>query len=327
MPFKALLLTNQPTFSARVATLLETELPAGDVLLRVSHSSLNYKDALALSNRGPVVRAWPMVPGIDAAGVVETSTHARFRPGDVLMVQGWGLGETRWGGLAQRVRLPGEWLLPVPAPFGAFEAAALGTAGYTAALCVQALLGHGLRPTDGPVLVSGASGGVGSLAVLLLARNGFAVTALSGKTTAWTYLETLGAAEVLHRDGFASPGKPLQKERFAGVVDTLGSHVLANACAQVCRGGAVAACGLAMDMDLPASVAPFILRGITLYGIDSVQTPISRRQAAWDLLARHVVPADLAGMCRTVGLTLAPLEAGHQLAGEITGRIVVDVNR
>jgi len=327
MSFKALLLDNQPAFSVRVTDLDEAALPEGDVLLRVSHSSLNYKDALALTNRSPVVRAWPMVPGIDAVGVVESSAQPEFHPGDAVVVNGWGLGETRWGGLAQRLRLPGEWLLPIPAPFSPFEAAALGTAGYTAALCVQALLGHGLTPAGGPVLVTGASGGVGSVATLLLARAGFQVTALSGKAGAADYLKRLGAAEALARAEFAAPGKPLQKERFAGVVDSLGSHALANACAQVRRDGAVAACGLAMGMDFPGTVAPFILRGVTLYGIDSVYAALDRRRSAWALLARHLTPADLAVMARTIGLAEAIDEAERLLAGEVAGRIVVDVNR
>jgi len=238
------------------------------VRIRVSHSSLNYKDALALANRSPVVRAWPMVPGIDAAGVVEYSQDSRFQVGNAVLVNGWGLGETRWGGLAQWLQVPGDWPLAIPPEFDAFTAAALGTAGYTAALCVAALLRHGLTPDQGPVLVTGASGGVGSVAILLLARLGFQVAAVTGKADAGAYLQGLGAAEILDRNTFAAPGKPLQIERFAAVVDTLGSHTLANACAQTRRDGAVAACGLAQGMDFPASVAPFILRGVSLYGID-----------------------------------------------------------
>lgn len=326
MTFKALLLENQPEFRARLAELDQAELPAGEVLVRVSHSSLNYKDALAIANRSPVVRSWPMVPGIDAAGVVESSDHAGFHAGDAVLVNGWGLGETRWGGLAQRLRAPGDWFLRIPVPFAPFEAAALGTAGYTAALCAQALLKHGLKPNDGPILVTGASGGVGSVAVMLLARMGFRVAALTGKPEGAAYLKGLGAAEVLERAEFASSGKPLQKERFAGVVDTLGSHALANACAQVERDGAVAACGLAMGMDLPASVAPFILRGITLYGIDSVYAGMPRRQASWELLARHIAPSDLAGMTRTIGLAEVVPAAARLLEGQVTGRYVVDVN-
>jgi acrylyl-CoA reductase (NADPH) len=214
----------------------------------------------------------------------------------------------------------------IPAPFSTFDAAAIGTAGYTAALCVQALLHHGLRPEDGPVLVTGATGGVGSVAVLLLARLGFHVAALTGKAAGADYLKALGAAEVLARADFAAPGKPLQKERFAAVVDALGSHALANACAQVKRHGAVAACGLAMGMDFPASVAPFILRGVTLYGIDSVYADLPRRQAAWALLARHITPADLAGLAHTIGLSEAVPAAQRLLAGDVTGRYVVDVD-
>ncbi|MEW5771570.1 MAG: MDR family oxidoreductase [Pseudomonadota bacterium] len=326
MSFKAILLQSQPAFSAQVSDLDEALLPEGDVLVRVAYSSLNYKDALALSNRGPVVRTWPMVPGIDAAGVVEASSHPRFHAGDAVLVNGWGLGETRWGGLGQLLRVPGDWLLPIPAPYSAFEAAALGTAGYTAALCVQALTRHGLKPADGPVLVTGATGGVGSVAVMLLARMGFQVSAVSGKAAAADYLTGLGAAEVLARDAFAAPGRPLQKERFAGVVDTLGSHALANACAQVRRDGAVAACGLAMGMDFPASVAPFILRGVTLYGIDSVYAPAVRRQDAWYLLSCYVGAADLVAMSHGIGLAEAIPAAQRLLAGEVSGRYVVDVN-
>ncbi len=327
MSFRALWLENAPAFQASVTDVDEARLPEGDVLIRVSHSCLNYKDALAITNRSPVVRAWPMVPGIDAAGIVEASSHPGCKPGDAVVVNGWGLGEIRWGGLAQRLRTPAEWLVPIPLPFGPFEAAALGTAGYTAALCVQALMRHGLTPADGPVLVTGASGGVGSVAVRLLARVGFPVTALSGKAEAVDYLMGLGAAEVLDRAAFAAPGKPLQKERFAGVVDTLGSHALANACAQVKRGGVVAACGLAMGMDFPASVAPFILRGVTLHGIDSVYASRARREAAWALLASNIAPTDLAGMVQVIGLNEAIPAAGNILAGRVTGRYVVDVNR
>jgi acrylyl-CoA reductase (NADPH) len=326
MSFRALLLQNDPAFAVQLTELDEARLPEGDVRLRVSHSCLNYKDALALTNRSPVVRAWPMVPGIDAAGVVAASSHPAFQPGAPVTVNGWGLGETRWGGLAQTVQVPGDWLVALPAPYTPFEAAALGTAGYTAALCVAALTRHGLMPEDGPILVTGATGGVGSVAVMLLARLGFRVVALSGKPDAAAYLKGLGAESVLDRAAFVGPGKPMQKETYAGVVDTLGSHALANACAQVKREGAVAACGLAMGMDFPASVAPFILRGITLYGIDSVYATPARRRAAWDLLARCITPADLAAMTRTVGLGETVAVAEALLAGQVTGRVVVDVN-
>lgn len=327
MTFKALLLDNQPAFSARVADLDTAQLPEGEVLIRVSHSTLNFKDALAIGNTSPIVRAWPMVAGIDAAGVVESSASPDFRPGDAVVVNGWGQGETRWGGLGQYARVPAHWPVRLPAAYGPFEAAAVGTAGYTAALCVQALEKHGLKPEDGPILVTGATGGVGSIAVLLLARAGHEVWVVTGKTADADYLKGLGAAQILPRAEFAAPGKPLQKERLAGVVDTLGSQALANACAQVKRGGAVAACGLAMGMDFPATVAPFILRGVTLYGIDSVYASRARRQAAWALLAARIAPADLAGIVKVIGLSETVAAAGNILAGTMTGRYVVDVNR
>ncbi len=323
MTFKALLLENAPAFSARIAELDDAALPEGEALIRVTHSTLNYKDALALGNRSPIVRAWPMVAGIDAAGYVEHSDAPDFAPGDAVVVNGWGMGETRWGGLSQKVRVPAAWPVKLPAPFSPFEAAAVGTAGYTAALCILALERHGLKPEDGPVLVTGATGGVGSVAVLLLARAGFQVAAVTGKAADADYLKGLGAAEVLERAEFAAPGKPLQKERFAGAVDALGSHALVNVCAQMQRNGAVAACGLAMGMDFPATVAPFILRGISLYGIDSVYAAPARRRTAWDLLAQRLSPADLAGIARTIRMEDVQSAAEKILAGKVTGRYVV----
>lgn len=325
MSFNALLLDNTPVFSARIVPLELDTLPEGEVVLRVTHSCLNYKDALAITNHGPVVRAWPMVPGIDAAGVVETSLHPDFYAGDTVVVNGWGMGETRWGGLSQRLRVPGDWLVRIPAPFTPFEAAALGTAGYTAALSVQVLLRHGLDPATGPILVTGATGGVGSVAVMLLARAGFAVHALTGKPEQADYLRRLGASETRARADFTAPGKPLQKELFAGVVDTLGSHVLANACAQTQRNGAVAACGLAMGMDFPATVAPFILRGITLYGIDSPFVPSALRRDAWALLARYITPDDLRAITQTIALEAVADAADQLIKGRVTGRYVVDM--
>jgi acrylyl-CoA reductase (NADPH) len=325
MTYRALLLTNTPEFSAQVTEL--EDLPEGDVELRIDYSTLNYKDALALCNRSPIVRTWPMVAGIDAIGVVASSTHPGFQPGDAVVLNGWGLGETRWGGLAQRTRAPGDWLVKLPASLSPRDAAAIGTAGYTAALCVQALERHGLTPANGPILVTGATGGVGSIAIVLLARAGFEVIAATGKTVDHAYLIGLGAAHVLDRAELAAPGKPLQKERFSGVVDVLGSQILVNACAQVKRNGAVAACGLAMGMDFPASVAPFILRGITLYGIDSVYAGQDRRQAAWALLAERLTAADLAGIAHEIGLSETLPAAEKMLAGQMTGRFVVDVNR
>jgi acrylyl-CoA reductase (NADPH) len=325
MTYRALYLTNTPEFSVQVAEL--DDLPEGEVELRIDYSTLNYKDALALCNTSPIVRTWPMVAGIDAAGMVVSSTHPNFQPGDAVVLNGWGLGETRWGGLAQRTRAPGDWLVKLPSPLTPRDAAAIGTAGYTAAMCVQALERHGLTPADGSVLVTGATGGVGSIAVALLARAGFEVVALTGKAADHAYLKGLGAVQALDRAELAAPGKPLQKERFAGVVDVLGSQVLANACAQVKRNGAVAACGLAMGMDFPASVAPFILRGISLYGIDSVYASQSRRQAAWARLASGLDAGLLAGIAHEIGLSETLPAAEKMLAGQMTGRFVVDVNR
>lgn len=325
MSYQALLLENSPAFSARVAEL--DDLPEGDVEIRVVYSTLNYKDALAICNTSPIVRTWPMVAGIDAAGVVASSAHPGFAPGDAVVLNGWGLGETRWGGLAQKTRAPGEWLVKLPLPLTPRDAAAIGTAGYTAAMCVQALERHGLAPGDGTILVTGATGGVGSIAVALLARAGFEVAAATGKAADHAYLERLGAARVLDRGEFTTPGKPLQKERFAGVVDTLGSHALANACAQLRRNGAVAACGLAQGMDFPASVAPFILRGVALYGIDSVYADQERRQAAWNRLATSLDPALLGGIAREIPLADCIPAAQSLLAGQVVGRYLVDVNR
>ena len=325
MSYRALYLNNIPEFSVRVAEL--DDLPEGDVELRIDYSTLNYKDALAIANKSPIVRTWPMVAGIDAAGVVEHSTHPGFHPGDAVVLNGWGLGETRWGGLAQKTRAPGDWLVKLPPPLTPRDAAAIGTAGYTAAMCVQALERHGLAPGDGPVLVTGATGGVGSIAVALLARAGFEVVAVTGKAAEAAYLKGLGAAAVLDRGELAVPGKILQKERYAGVVDTLGSHALANACAQVKHGGAVAACGLAMGMDFPASVAPFILRGIALYGIDSVYATLARRQAAWSRLADALDAALLGTIAREISLAEAVPAAQAMLAGQVVGRYLVDVNR
>jgi acrylyl-CoA reductase (NADPH) len=325
MTYRALYLTNTPEFSAHVAQL--DELPEGDVTLRVAYSTLNYKDALAICNKSPIVRSWPMVAGIDAAGVVERSTHPGFQPGDAVVLNGWGLGETRWGGLAQKTRAPGDWLGKLPAPLTPRDAAAIATAGYTAAMCVQALERHGITPGDGPILVTGATGGVGSIAVALLAHAGYEVVAATGKAADHAYLEALGAACVLDRNELSAPGKPLQKERYAGVVDTLGSHVLANACAQVKRNGAVAACGLAMGMDFPTSVAPFILRGVTLHGIDSVYASQARRQAAWGRLAASLDRDLLDGIAREIALAEIIPAAQSLLAGQMVGRYRVDVNR
>ena len=322
--FQALLLEKDDAgFRAGLATLDEARLPAGDVLVRPEWSTLNYKDGLALTNRSPVVRVWPMVPGIDGAGTVLESSHPDWKPGDRFVHNGWGVGETHWGCLAERARLKGDWLVKLPAVFTPRQAMAIGTAGYTAMLCVLALEQHGLAPGAGDVLVTGATGGVGSVAVALLARLGHRVVAATGKAAEADYLARLGAAQVIDRAELAAPGKPLQKERWAAVVDAVGSHTLANALAQTRYGGVVAACGLAQGMDLPASVAPFILRGVTLAGIDSVMCPRPRREQAWARLARDLDPALLEAMTTEIGLDGAIDAAGRLIAGQVRGRVVV----
>ncbi len=319
------------TFRAEVRAISEAELeaatPDDDVVLAVDYSTINYKDGLALTNTSPVVRKWPMVAGIDAAGTVASSRSARWKPGDAVVINGWGLGETHWGGLSQRARVKGDWLVRVPAAYSTRDAMALGTAGYTAALSVLALQAHGVVPSQGEVLVTGATGGVGSVAVALLAALGYSVVASTGKSAESDYLLSLGAKEITDRATLSTLGKPLQKERWAGAVDSVGGATLANVCAQTRVGGTVAACGLAGGMDFPATVAPFILRGVTLAGVDSVMAPLPRREAAWTLLSAHLAPARLATIVREIPLAGA-FDAAHDiLAGRVRGRIVVDVNR
>lgn len=308
-----------------LADIDEARLPAGDVLLAVEYSTLNYKDGLAITHRGPVVRQWPMVPGIDGAGTVLESTHPDWKPGDLVVLNGWGVGETHWGCLAERARLKGDWLVPLPAAFTPRQAMAIGTAGYTAMLCVMALERHGVQPGDGDVLVTGATGGVGSVAVALLAHLGWRVTAATGKAAEADYLTSLGAAAVVDRAEFAAPGKPLQKERWVAAIDAVGSHTLANVLAQTRYGGVVAACGLAQGMDLPATVAPFILRGVTLAGVDSVMAPMPRRREAWQRLARDLDAARLGAMTTEVSLAEAADAARRLMDGRVRGRIVVRV--
>jgi acrylyl-CoA reductase (NADPH) len=310
-----------------LTSLDEAELPDGNVSIDVEYSTLNYKDGLAITGRSPVVRKFPMVPGIDLAGVVTGSTHADWKKGDRVVLNGWGVGESHWGGLARRARLNGDWLVPLPANFTARQAMAIGTAGYTASLCVGALLDHDVCPDQGEILVTGATGGVGSVAIALLAKAGFTVAAATGKPSEAEYLRRLGAATVLDRAELAGPGKPLQKERWAGVIDCAGSHTLANACAQTRYGGAVAACGLAHGMDFPASVAPFILRGVSLLGIDSVMAPRKSRMAAWDRLSRDLDVGLLDAIAQEIALGDAIAAASQLLDGKVRGRIVVDVNR
>ena len=324
--FKGLLLEKDDAgFRAGVADIDEARLPAGDVLVEPTYSTLNFKDGLAITNKGPVVRSWPMVAGIDGAGTVLESTHADWKPGDRFVHNGWGVGETHWGCLAGRARLKGDWLVKLPGAFTPRQAMAIGTAGYTAMLCVLTLERHGVKPGDGEVLVTGATGGVGSIAIALLSKLGHRVVAASGKTHESDYLTKLGAAAVIDRAELASPGKPLQKERWAAVVDALGSHTLVNALAQTRYGGVVAACGLAQGVDLPATVMPFILRGVTLAGIDSVVAPRALREQAWQRLARDLNPALLESMVTDVPLADAPAAAAKLMAGQVRGRVVVKI--
>jgi acrylyl-CoA reductase (NADPH) len=325
--FKALVLDRQgDAFSAAVREVGDDFLPVieggGDVTVAIEYSTLNYKDALAITNRSPVVRAWPMVAGIDGAGTVLDSRHPRWKAGDRVVLNGFGVGETHKGCLAGKARLRGDWLVRLPDAFTTRQAMAIGTAGYTAMLCVLALERHGV-PAGGEVLVTGATGGVGSVAVALLARLGYRAVASTGKPEAAGYLTRLGAADVIERAALAAPGKPLQRERWAGVVDTLGSHTLANACAQTKYGGTVAACGLAQGMDLPASVAPLILRSVTLAGVDSVMAPLALREQAWARLARDLDPALLETMIREIALGDAIGAAAALMEGRVTGRTVV----
>ena len=304
----------------------DAELPPGDVTLQVEYSTVNYKDGLAITGKAPVVRKFPMAPGIDGAGIVLASTHGQYKAGDRVIVNGWGAGETQWGCLAQKARVKGDWLVRLPVAFTTRQAMAVGTAGYTAMLCVLALEKHGVKPGDGDVLVSGAAGGVGSVAIALLAKLGYRVVASTGRPGESDYLKQLGAAEIIDRATLAAPGKPLAKERWAGAVDTVGSHTLANICAAMRYRGTVAACGLAGGMDFPSSVAPFILRGVTLAGIDSVMAPLALREEAWTRLAHDLDRNRLEAMTHDIALADAIGAAADIVAGKVRGRLVVDVN-
>lgn len=324
--FKGLLLEKgEEGLAVSLADLGDDDLPEGDVTVRVAYSTLNYKDGLAITGKGPVVRKFPMVPGIDFAGTVESSQHPDFKPGDKVILNGHGVGEAHWGGLAQKARVPGSWLQPLPAGLSERDAMAIGTAGYTAMLCVLALERHGLTPDQGEVLVTGANGGVGSFAIGILAAKGYRVVASTGRPQAEARLKSLGASGIVDRATLSAAGKPLQKERWAAVVDSVGSHTLVNACAQTRYGGAVAACGMAQGLDFPASVAPFILRGVALLGIDSVQAPRARRDEAWSSLAR-IAPKLLSHIGSDIALRDAVSAAARLLDGQIEGRVVVDVN-
>jgi acrylyl-CoA reductase (NADPH) len=303
----------------------ETNLMEGDVTVRVEWSTLNYKDGLALTGKAPVVRRFPMIPGIDFAGTVETSTHPEWKTGDKVILNGWGCGETHLGAYGGKARVKGDWLVRLPASMSAREAMAIGTAGYTAMLAVMALERHGVTPTSGPVVVTGAAGGVGSVAVAILAHRGFQVTASTGRPEEADYLKNLGATEIIERNELAGPAKPLAKERFAGGVDAVGSTTLANVLSMTRYGGAVAACGLAGGMDLPTSVAPFILRSVSLLGIDSVMRPKADRQMAWRRLERDLDRGMLADMTTEIGLAEVIEAARNIVEGRVRGRIVVKI--
>ena len=326
--FKGLLLSKSDAgFHAAVETIDDTRLPdEGEVIVRIDYSTINYKDALAVTNKSPIVRTWPLVAGIDGAGVVETSGDPRWKTGDKVILNGWGVGESHWGCMAQRAKLKGDWLVALPAAFTTRQAMAIGTAGYTAMLCCLALERHGVSKGQREILVTGASGGVGSVAISILSSWGYEVVASTGKMNEADYLKALGAKEVIDRNALSAPGKPLQKERWAGVIDSVGSYTLANACAQTKYRGVVAACGLAQGFDLPATVMPFILRGVVLAGVDSVYQPMPTRLEAWSRLATDLDRTKLDRITTIVPLNDVIAKSAEVLAGSVRGRIVVDVN-
>jgi acrylyl-CoA reductase (NADPH) len=304
----------------------EAELMEGDVTVRVEWSTLNYKDGLALTGKAPVVRRFPMIAGIDFAGTVEQSSHPQWKAGDKVVCNGWGMGETHLGAYAEKARVKGDWLVRLPEGMSARDAMAIGTAGYTAMLSVLALEKHGLTPKSGPVVVTGAAGGVGSVAIAVLSKLGYHVIASTGRVSEEGYLKSLGATEVIDRNELSGPAKPLAKERWAGGVDSVGSTTLANLLSMTKYGGAIAACGLAAGMDLPSSVAPFILRGVCLLGIDSVMCPIEQRKVAWSRLATDLDRAKLAEITHEIGLAETIGEGAKILAGQVRGRIVVKIS-
>jgi acrylyl-CoA reductase (NADPH) len=327
--FRAVLIEkDERGYRADVVELPESRLPDGDVLVDVEFSTLNYKDGLAITGQGPIVRSFPMVPGIDFAGVVSSSSNPRFAAGDRVVLNGWGVGENHWGGLAQRAKVNGDWLIKLPGSMPSRRAMIIGTAGYTAMLSVMALEKYGIHPRAGNnVLVTGASGGVGSIAIMLLDKLGFRVVASTGRPDEEPYLKSLGVSEIIDRAQLLQPGKPLQKERWIAAIDSVGSHTLANVCASIKADGAVAACGMAQGLDFPSSVAPFILRGVALLGINSVTRPKGERIDAWTRLASLLTEADLERTAMEVGLKDVVATAGRLMSGQIRGRTVVDVNR
>jgi len=325
--FQALVVDKQDDKqTVEIRSFSTDDLMEGDVTIRVDYSTINYKDGLAITGITPVIRKFPLIPGIDFAGSVEESSHDDFKTGDKVVLNGWGVGEKHHGGYAQIARVSGDWLVRLPDTFNTRQAMAIGTAGYTAMLCVMRLQEHGINAEDGEIIVTGAAGGVGSVAIALLARLGYTVVASTGRMNEIDYLKSLGASRVVNRNEFSEQGRPIGKEQWAGAVDTVGSHTLANVLAQIKYGGAVAACGLAQGMDLPASVAPFILRGIDLLGVDSVMVPKVRREQAWQRLAQDLDISLLENMTTTISLSDLSTYAEKILAGEIRGRTVVDIS-
>lgn len=326
--FKGILIEkDEQGYRASVKQIDDSTLPEGDVIVNVSHSTLNYKDALAITGKGPVVRKFPMIPGIDLVGCVEQSDSDKFSVGDYVLLNGFGVGEVHCGGLAEKASLKSEWLIPLPEAFSAQQAMAIGTAGYTAMLCVIALEKNGVTPDKGEILVTGANGGVGSFSIAILAKLGYKVVASTGRVDQAEYLKKLGACDVIDRATLSEPGRPLAKERWAGAIDSAGSHTLANVCAGMQYGGVVAACGLAQGMDFPATVAPFILRGVTLAGIDSVMRPLEDRVEAWQRLADILATEVFEDISTVVSLHEAVDVAADLMAGKVRGRVVVDINK
>ena len=331
MSFKALILEKDEVngFSHSLKTLTKQQLlqQQGDTLVQIQYSSINYKDALALTNKSPIVRQWPMVPGIDGVGTVIECQNGRYQAGDLVILNGWGCGETHWGCYAQYAYLKSDWLIPLPKNLTPYQSMIIGTAGYTAALCVKRIVDFGVKVDDGKVLVTGATGGVGSVAVALLSKLGYQVTASTGKVTDEDYLHKLGAVEIINGQSLKEPNRPLQKELWSAAIDVVGSYTLANICAQTQYGGIVACCGLAQGMDLPATVAPFILRGVTLAGVDSVMASYDKRIVAWQLIAQNMDEQLYSHIANTITLNECTDVAAEMIAGKIKGRFVVDVNK
>ncbi len=312
--------------SGKVEVIETSNLPDGDVLIKIDYSTINYKDALAITSSSPIIKDYPMVPGIDFAGTVEETSNNNFKTGDKVILNGYGVGEKHWGGMSQKARVNGNWLVKLPENFTTKQAMAIGTAGYTAMLCVLALEKNGVTPDKGEILVTGATGGVGSVAISLLSKLGYQVSASSGRAEYTEYLKSLGASNIIDRSELSEKGRPLSKENWAGAIDSVGSYTLANICASIKYGGTVAACGLAQGFDLPATVMPFILRSVTLAGVDSVYCPIEERIVAWERLAKDLNLANLDSMISTISLSEVVSSAHNMLSGKTYGRIIVDVN-